>query len=217
MNAELPGFLWADPDEDAEQREGPAERVPPTPIPGLPAEPGLWVFVLGDMTVFGWFFLVFMWENRQGRDLFAESVGELYQPIGVLNTLVLLLSSLLVVLALHAHRLGRHVRVVRCLIGAGMCAAAFVSIKAVEYSLEIGNGHNPGENTFFLFYFTLTGIHLLHVLLGAVLLYVWWRSARQRRGWNRTRIFAEAAAVYWHMVDLLWIVIFTLIYLVSAA
>ena len=76
----------------------------PTAIPGLPAEPGLWVFVLGDMTVFGWFFLVFMWENRQDRELFAESVVELYQPIGVLNTLVLLLSSLLVVLALHAHR-----------------------------------------------------------------------------------------------------------------
>jgi nitric oxide reductase NorE protein len=128
---------------------------------------------------------------------------------------VLLLGSYLVVLALRAHRLGRLVRCKRLLGGAVACGAAFAALKAVEYSFEISDGHTPGENAFFLFYFTLTGIHLVHVLIGTALLFGWFRAARRGREWKRDRAFAESAAVYWHMVDLLWILIFTLIYLVS--
>jgi nitric oxide reductase NorE protein len=214
MSSTVPEFLWTD-EEDLQHDRAAAGTEPRIAIPGLPAEPGLWVFVLGDMTVFGWFFLVFMWERRQDRADFADSVSELYQPIGVVNTLVLLLGSYLVVLALRAHRLGRLVRCKRLLGGAVACGAAFAALKAVEYSLEISDGHTPGENAFFLFYFTLTGIHLVHVLIGTALLFGWFRAARRGREWKRDRAFAESAAVYWHMVDLLWILIFTLIYLVS--
>jgi len=214
MNITVPEFLWTD-EEDLQHDRAAARTEHRAAIPGLPAEPGLWVFVLGDMTVFGWFFLVFMWERRQDRAVFADAVNELYQPIGVVNTLVLLLGSYLVVLALQANRLGRLVRCKRLLVGGAACGAAFAALKAVEYSLEISDGHTPGENTFFLFYFTLTGIHLVHVLIGTALLFVWFRGARRGREWKRDRVFAESAAVYWHMVDLLWILIFTLIYLVS--
>lgn len=210
----MPEFLWAD--EDDLQYDRAAGRTEPrSAIPGVPAEPGLWVFVLGDMTVFGWFFLVFMWERRHDRAVFADSVNKLYQPIGVVNTLVLLLGSFLVVLALQANRQGRRARCRRFLVGAASCGGAFATLKAVEYSLEISSGHTPGENAFFVFYFALTGIHLLHVLIGTALLFSWSRRVRRGREWIRDRAFAESAAVYWHMVDLLWIVIFTLIYLVS--
>jgi nitric oxide reductase NorE protein len=214
MTFTVPEFLWTD-EEDLQHDRAPARTEPRAAIPGLPAEPGLWVFVLGDMTVFGWFLLVFMWERRQDRAVFAESVNELYQPIGVVNTLVLLIGSYLVVLALQANRLGRLVRCKRLLVGAVACGAAFAALKAVEYSLEISDGHTPAENGFFLFYFTLTGIHLLHVVIGTALLAGWFRRARRGREWKRDRAFAEAAAVFWHMVDLLWILIFTLIYLLS--
>lgn len=217
MSAEMPDFLWARAEDGSDAEPPEQQGRQSVVISGLPAEPGLWVFILGDMTVFGWFFLVFMWENRQDRRLFADSAGDLHQSIGVVNTLVLLASSLFVVLALHAHRNGRVRSLGRWLAAAGVCAAGFVGIKAIEYSIEIGNGHNPSENTFFLFYFTLTGIHLLHVLIGAALLFAWWRTARRGRGYERERVFAESAAVYWHMVDLLWIVIFTLLYLTSAS
>jgi nitric oxide reductase NorE protein len=214
MTFTVPEFLWTD-EEDLQHDRAAARTEPRVAIPGLPAEPGLWVFVLGDMTLFGWFFLVFMWERRHDRAVFADSVNELYQPIGVVNTLVLLLGSYLVVLALHGNRRGRLVRCKRLLVGATACGAAFAAVKAVEYSLEIANGHTPGENTFFLFYFTLTGIHLVHVLIGTALLVGWFRGARRGREWKRDRAFAESAAVYWHMVDLLWILIFTLLYLLS--
>jgi nitric oxide reductase NorE protein len=215
MSERMPEFLWDD--EESDSRSVVAERGVPRPqTPGLPAETGLWLFVLGDMTVFGWFFLVFMWERRRDEGLFVRSSAALYQPIGVVNTLVLLVSSLLVVLALHAHRVGRRPSAIRYLGGAGLCAVTFAGLKAVEYTLEIQAGHTPTENTFFLFYFALTGIHLVHVLVGALLLGGWWRVARRDNSWSRDRLFVESAAVYWHMVDLLWIVIFTLVYLVGA-
>ena len=217
MTSDIPDFLRVD--DGAICTDG-GEAVDPRPrprTPGLPAEAGLWVFVLGDMTVFGWFFVVFMWERRNDRALFAESGEQLFPGIGVTNAVILLISSLLVVLAVHAHRRERAADAARVLIGAGACAALFAVLKAVEYSVEIDDGHTPAENTFFLFYFMLTGIHLLHVLIGAGLLFAWFRTARTGRDWPRTRNFAEAAAVYWHMVDLLWIVIFTLLYLVGAS
>lgn len=215
MSDRVPDFLWGDDDSEgvAIAAEPAVDRVR---TPGLPAETGLWLFVLGDMTVFGWFFLVFMWERRRDEDLFAGSAAALYQPIGVVNTLVLLLSSLLVVLALHAHRIERRTSTMRYLTGAGICAGVFAGLKAVEYTLEIQAGHTPTQNTFFLFYFALTGIHLVHVFVGAILLGGWWRAAHRGESWSRGRLFAESAAVYWHMVDLLWIVIFTLVYLVGA-
>jgi nitric oxide reductase NorE protein len=185
--------------------------------PGVPGEVGIWIFVLGDMTIFGAIFSVFLWQNRGDRGLFAASTQQLYQPIGAANTLVLLLSSYLVVLAMHAHRAGRLAGARHLLTGALACAAAFAALKALEYSLEIGDHHTPTSNIFFTFYFVLTGIHLLHVLIGAVLLGFWLRKAGRSASWSDSRGFAEGAAVYWHMVDLLWIVIFTLLYLVCVA
>lgn len=185
-------------------------------VEGVPAEPGLWVFLFGDMTIFGAFFVVFLWERRQDPAEFAHSATELYQPIGVLNTLVLLVSSYVVVLALEAHRGNQRERARKLVNGALFCALVFVSLKAVEYSLELHAGHTPASNTFFTFYYVLTGVHLLHVILGALLLFLWRRRTDRAAEWSTDRGLVEAAAVYWHMVDLLWVVIFSLVYLVCA-
>jgi len=207
MTTETPPFLWT-PDRGAEASTRTAER--PT-VAGLPGEVGLWVFVLGDMTIFGAFFAVFAWELRSDRPTFAEAATALHQPIGVANTLLLLVSSYAVVVALHAYR-QRRARLTRHALGAAMlCGLAFIASKAVEYSLEIGAGHTPGSNTFFTFYYVMTGVHLLHVMIGLVLLAIWVKSGR--RGTSPSRGYVEGAAVYWHMVDLLWIVIFSLLYL----
>jgi nitric oxide reductase NorE protein len=185
-------------------------------VEGVPAEPGLWVFLLGDMTIFGAFFVVFLWERRQDPSEFAQSAAELFQPVGVVNTLVLLVSSYVVVLALEAHRRNQRERAHQLVNGALFCAFVFASLKAVEYSLELHAGHTPGSNTFFTFYYVLTGVHLLHVMLGAVLLLLWRRRTSRPAEWPADRGLVEAAAVYWHMVDLLWVVIFSLVYLVCA-
>ena len=179
-----------------------------------PAETGLWVFVLGDMTIFGAFFLVFLVENRADRPGFARAASQLLTAVGAINTFVLLLSSYLVVLAVHARRSDAAKRAGVLVLGALGCAATFAVLKVVEYGSELAAGNTPRSGLFFTFYFVLTGVHLLHVLIGSVLLSIWWRRTRSGRPWRVVRRYVEGSAVYWHMVDLLWIVIFTLLYLV---
>jgi nitric oxide reductase NorE protein len=212
---ELPEFLW--PDDDV----GPGRRIrrsePATSRGRVPGEAGLWIFILGDMTLFGVMFVVFMWENRSARTVFHQSALELNRSIGVANTLVLLLSSYLVVAATWAHRRGDHARSTRLIFGALGCALAFATLKAVEYSQGIAAGHTAATNLFFTFYYVLTGIHLLHVVIGAGLLGAWASALRRRRPWEAGRRLFEGIAVYWHMVDLLWIAIFALVYLVCAS
>jgi nitric oxide reductase NorE protein len=212
---ELPEFLWSDVDDPAPVR---SRQPSGTPSSGhVPGEAGLWIFILGDMSLFGAMFVVLMWENRSARPLFHRCALELYQSIGLVNTLVLLLSSYLVVAATWAHRCGDHAGAARFILGALGCALVFAGLKALEYAQGIASGHTPATNLFFTFYFVLTGVHLLHVLVGSGLLGAWWFSLGRRRPWNAARRLFEGVAVYWHMVDLLWIAIFTLVYLVCAA
>ena len=209
---ENPGFLWID--DETPLVTARRKAVARGDIPG---EPGIWIFILGDMTVFGAFFTVFMVEYRQGRGLFADSASLLHPVIGVTNTLLLLVSSYLVVLAVHWHRQGLFERSSRTLQSALGCALLFTLLKVLEYSLEIQAGHTPGSNVFFTLYFVVTGIHLVHGIIGAALLTAWRRRVLLRADWERSRVFSEGAASFWHMVDLLWIVLFALFYLASAA
>lgn len=203
---DTPTFLWDD-------GAAPVRRPRPVAAPSdrhVPAEAGVWVFVLGDMTIFGAFFAVFAHDLSENREVFAESARALHQPLGVVNTLLLLVSSYLVVLALRGRRGSGGARN-RWLLGAVGCGGAFLVSKAVEYSLALSAGHTPASGTFFTFYYVLTGVHLLHVVIGITLLLVWHRASE---GSVASRpVFQEGAAVYWHMVDLLWLVIFALVYL----
>ncbi len=214
---DAPVFLWAPVDDDAPSSPAPVPTAR-THAPGLPGEVGLWVFVLGDMTIFGAFFSVFAWELRGNRGTFAESAAALHQPIGLVNTLLLLVSSYAVVVALHAYRRELHRPRQVALAAAMLCGLGFLGVKAVEYALEIGAGHTPGDNDFFTFYFVMTGVHALHVVIGLTLLTLWLRREPGGVGsGSGGRAFVEGAAVYWHMVDLLWIVIFGLLYLGAGA
>jgi nitric oxide reductase NorE protein len=169
------------------------------------------------MTLFGAMFFVLMWENHSARTVFRKSARDLLLSIGMINTLVLLVSSYLVVAASWAHRRDERSRSMWLVLGAVGCAAVFATLKAVEYSLALADGHTANTNLFFTFYFVLTGLHLLHVIVGSGLLIEWSVLLRRGTKWSsRTRLF-EGVAVYWHMVDLLWIAIVTLVYLACAA
>jgi len=211
---DLPEFLQTA--EDEFRRCRPPEESRSTTAGRIPGEVGLWIFILGDMTIFGALLLMSMREYHAQRGLFAESAARLFPAIGVINTLVLLLSSYLVVCGIYAHRSGRHHRTVIFVAGAVGCAAVFVALKCAEYWHEILNGATPATNLFFTYYFALTGLHLVHVLIGSALLTAWCVMARRQRSWQQSRTTAEGISVYWHMVDLLWIAIFTLVYLVCA-
>jgi nitric oxide reductase NorE protein len=181
----------------------------------IPGEEGIWVFVLGDMMVFALFFCIFTFYRSQNIALYELSRQQLNMTYGVINTLLLLASSWFVVTAVTAFRKG-HVKLTTNLLAmAFICGLGFSSIKILEYSEKISHGITVQTNEFFMFYFVFTGIHFLHVLIGmSVLTYFYLRISKG--GLTATTITSlEGAATYWHMVDLLWIALFPLLYMMG--
>src|SRR3546814_756194 len=147
----------------------------------------------------------------QHHALFLQSQQHLNQGIAVINTVVLLSSSLFVALATGAARNGK-VRDAFHLFGLAVAlGAAFPILKMFEWIPEISAGLTPGTNLFFMYYYVMTGMHLCHVLLGLAILGFVMRDLHVSQ---RPDIrFVETGATYWHMVDVLWLVLFALLYL----
>lgn len=181
----------------------------------VPGEAGVWVLLFGDIIMFTVLFTVYLNQRGHNKELYAASQEHLNRTLGAVNTLVLLSSSLLVVFAARALRSQRLRRLAAPLtvagIAVGMC---FVVIKAVEYSEKISVGITPGTDDFYMYYFVLTGLHLAHVVLGLVVLTVLSRLAAKPEPSPTHIAFFEGGACFWHMVDLLWLVIFPLVFLV---
>jgi nitric oxide reductase NorE protein len=179
----------------------------------LPGEEGVWILVLGDMIVFGLFFITYLYYRAQEADLFDRSQARLNLHFGVINTLLLLTSSWFVAMGVQAVRDERSGRAKTLLRLAFLCGAGFCAIKAIEYTETFDQGATLVTNNFFMFYFMYTGIHLLHVAIGlAVLLFLMHKADDAVP--QDVRIF-ESGATFWHMVDLLWIMLFPLLYLVK--
>jgi nitric oxide reductase NorE protein len=175
-----------------------------------PGDGHMWVMVLGDLIIFGAYFIIFMVYRAMEPQDFLTSQQHLDINIGVLNTLVLLASSWFIARSVQAVRADEPARALRLTYLGGLCGLSFIAIKAYEWSTEIAAGHSISSNDFFMFYYMLTGVHLFHVSLGLLILGVVVRELRNPGG--RRLFMVESGATYWHMVDLLWIVIFALLY-----
>jgi nitric oxide reductase NorE protein len=180
----------------------------------IPGEEGVWIFILGDMTVFAVFFIVYLVERSKQVDLFVASQATLNKNFGAINTVFLLISSLFVVLAVHAMRSAQRLLAQRFIVGAFLCGIAFIVVKIFEYHEKIAADEIPTTNGFYLLYFVLTGLHLFHLVIGLAVLTVLWFMARRPEVSKNQWAFFEGGACFWHMVDLLWLVLFPLIFLV---
>ncbi len=181
----------------------------------VPGEPGIWVLLFGDIAMFTVLFTVYLQRRGADETLFAESQATLNRTFGVVNTLVLLSSSLLVVFAVRALRSERsHHLAARLLLAGATVGSCFVVIKVFEYHEKVEAGITPNTNEFFLYYFVLTGIHLAHVAIGLGVLLVLWGLARRPERTRTHVALVEGGGCFWHLVDLLWIVLFPLLFLV---
>lgn len=180
----------------------------------LPGESGIWVFVFGDMMIFGLFFSTYSYYRLQDVDAFRTAQEHLSTNLGMTNTLVLLCSSLLIMFALEAIRSGKRQLAMACIAGAFTFGLAFLGIKFIEYGDKFDSGITMTSNDFFMYYFMFTGIHLMHLLLGlGVLILLFFRLKDKETTLSKDMPMYESGAVFWHMVDLLWIVLFPLLYL----
>src|SRR6201998_2974773 len=170
------------------------------PTRRLPGVEGVWVFVIADMTVFAVLFGSFMVGRHHNPGLFEASRHALNPNFGGVNTLILLTSSWFAALALDAVRKSRFGLAQHFIGGAFLCGLAFMVSKAIEYNEKVSAGISLLTNDFFMYFFTLTGIHLLHVAGGTVILLVLWSKARARSFDRERPVVLECGAIYWHMV-----------------
>lgn len=181
----------------------------------IAGEPGIWVLIGGELAVFSTFFLVFSYYRGLDPEVFAAGHARLDHAIGLANTLILLTSSLFVALGVQRVRLGRAGAAIRFRL-ALVCGLAFAGLKVLEYGQKIAAGITPLTSDFFMYYFAFTGVHLLHVLIGSggLLLAI---GAAARPASPRQLMVVECAGLFWHLVDLLWIILFALFYLAGGA
>lgn len=185
---------------------------------------GMWLFLFSELMLFGGLFIVYAVYLVKHQADFIAAGRELSTPLGCTNTVILLTSSLFAAMAVSAIQMDRR-RLAQLLIGGTLlCAAAFLCIKCVEWNAKFAHGLYPnaaelgerphGQILFFGLYFMITGLHALHVLVGSSLLAISLVLMGNGRITCHRYIFLENSALYWHLVDLVWIFIFPLFYLI---
>ncbi|GIW40239.1 MAG: cytochrome c oxidase subunit III [Candidatus Binatia bacterium] len=186
---------------------------------------GMWVFLVTEVMFFGGVFAAYAVYRASFPEAFAEASGHLARGLGALNTVVLLTSSLTMALAVDAARRGSRPGVALFLFLTAALGAVFLGVKVVEYAHKFEEalvpgvafrfeGHDPRRAAlFFSLYFAMTGIHALHMVVGVSLLLVF--LARVLSGRPPSPVQVETLGLYWHFVDIVWIFLFPLLYLVS--
>jgi nitric oxide reductase NorE protein len=172
----------------------------------LPGDPMIWVLIFSELAAFGLFLGAFVVARAIHPAVFAAGQAALDSNLAGLNTIVLVTSGWAAARATKSARASDKRASRRWLLIAMAFGGFFIAIKLIEYAGEIGRGIGLETSTFFTLYFLLTGFHLLHVGLGIVILAVVCRRAET--------VGVETGAAFWHMVDLVWIVMFPILYLV---
>lgn len=184
---------------------------------------GMWLFLFTELILFGGMFIVYaVYRFKFGQE-FHLAAKELDRFIGTINTIVLLTSSLTVAMSITAIQLGKK-KLSLFLVGTTIILAlAFLVNKYFEWSHKIEHGiypgspellnKPPGEILYFGLYYTMTGLHALHVIVGMVILAVVMVSIKKETINKDSFVRLEAGGLYWHLVDIIWIFLFPLFYL----
>lgn len=189
--------------------------TPPRAIPleaarFVPGQPDMWAFVLFEAFVFTAYFSVYVFSRARSPDLFLASQAHLDLRVGVFNTLVLLTSSWLVARCVRAARERSYRAAAANAFLTMLAGLVFLVSKVLEWTTEIRRGFTFTSDEFFSFYYFLTAIHFLHLLIGFGALAI---VVHELRGpARRSQEIVETCATYWHTIDFLWVMIFALLY-----
>jgi nitric oxide reductase NorE protein len=185
-----------------------ASHIHPAPV--IPGQPDMWVLVMIEALTFSAYFVVYTVWYRFKPAMFLQSQAQLDLRLGVVNTLIMLTSSWSIARCVGETRAGRHRAALTYLWITAGAGVLFSVLKVNEWRTMAGQGFGFETNLFFSFYYFLTGMHLLHVLVGLIMLGVVFHQLTSPA--RRSRELVETGATFWHMVDFLWVIIFTLLY-----
>ncbi|MFV0663951.1 cytochrome c oxidase subunit 3 [Denitromonas sp.] len=178
-----------------------------------PGDLAIWFFILAELLAFAVFFAAYAFARAKNPALFDEMQLTLNRDAGAVNTLLLISASWCVARGVHAVVANNDsARASRWLLGGLAGGAGFLVVKLFEYAHVFGEGITLSTNTFYMFYISLTFFHFMHVILGMVILTVLWAQTRKGLYTPTSANGLESGAAYWHMVDLVWIVLFPLVY-----
>ncbi len=173
----------------------------------LPGDLMMWVLIISELLVFGAGLTAFLAVRVTDPAGFAEAQNLLNRTAAGINTIVLVTSGFLAALALPLREAGQNARARLALIAASLLGVLFLVIKGAEFADKAAHGINWESHAFFTFYYLLTGFHAAHVVFGVLILWlVAWRDAPRN---------IEVGAAFWHMVDLVWVLLFPVIYLLQ--
>lgn len=181
-------------------------------VRSVPGQPDMWAFVLFETLVFTAYFGFYLFYRARSPELFLHAQAQLDLRIGVVNTLVLLLSSWSVARCVQSARAGAYGPALRDAFLTALFAVVFLCVKMFEWARLSREGDGFDSNDFFTYYYFLTGIHFVHLLIGFVVLGV--LVYQLRSPMRRSQVLIETCATYWHTVDFLWVLIFALLYVV---
>lgn len=173
----------------------------------------LWMIITLEVTTFGVALLVMVFFAKDDPVLFHESRLKLDVTIGTLNTVLLLTSGFFMANTVHELRQNNKARAQKYLLTTMLFGVLFLGLKTIEYAGKIDAGLGMDTNDFFSFYWMLTVFHVIHVLVGLIILStVFWGLRKENSVINMENV--EASAAFWHMCDLIWLLLFPVIYLI---
>jgi nitric oxide reductase NorE protein len=175
-----------------------------------PGQPDMWAFVVFEAFLFTAYFTVYVICRTRSVDLYLQSQAHLDLRVGGFNTLVLLASSWSVARCVRAARDGSFTAALTSSYLTLCFGFVFLVSKVLEWRAKIGSGFTFTTNEFFSFYYFLTGLHFLHLLIGFVFLGIVVRELRNPA--RRSQELVETGATYWHTIDFIWVMIFALLY-----
>ena len=182
--------------------------------PRLAGDLAIWFFILAELLAFGVFFAAYAFTRANNIELFNTEQLELNRHAGAINTVLLLTASYFVVRAVQAAEREASRQCANWLLAAIFTGFGFLVVKMTEYAGAFAKDISLSSSPFHMFYLSLTFFHFMHVILGLVILTAMWNSARQGRYRPGDMNGLESGAAYWHMVDLLWLVLFPLVYVI---
>jgi nitric oxide reductase NorE protein len=177
-----------------------------------PGDLAIWIFILAELLVFAVFFAAYAFARMNNPELFDHYQSTLDRDAALLNTIALLTSSYLVVRGVVAARGGDGRRCAGWFWAAFSMGVVFLLVKGNEYAHHFSEGVRLSTNEFYMFYLSLTFFHFMHVILGMVILAAVAFKAAAGAYTVQDHVGVETGASYWHMVDLVWLVLFPLVY-----
>lgn len=180
----------------------------------LPGDLAIWFFIFAELLVFGIFFIVYSIQRLQHIELFNQYQQTLNKETGAINTALLITASYFVVRAVQEIKKNNVVSCINWLYASLGMGVGFLMLKSYEFYSKFSVGISLNTNDFYFFYISLTFFHFLHVILGMIIIFFVIQFAKKGRYSAKEHTGIETAASYWHMVDLVWIVLFPLVYII---